>query len=92
MSEWINNFRIHSQPEQDTRPGQQNADKKREDEDNHIMNVCIVFGRQKARTVRWAGHIARKGETRNGGIVLVGNFKGEKPLTRRWKDNIKLDF
>jgi hypothetical protein len=30
MSERINNFRINSQPEQDTRPGQQNADKKKE--------------------------------------------------------------
>jgi hypothetical protein len=30
--------------------------------------------------VRWAGHIARRGETRNGGIVLVGNFKGKSRL------------
>jgi hypothetical protein len=45
--------------------------------------------------MRWAGHVARKGE--RGGVywVLVGKPEGKKPLgrpRRRWEDNIKMDI
>jgi hypothetical protein len=45
--------------------------------------------------MRWAGHVARIGELRNGYKILVGNPEGKKPLgrpRRRWVDNIKMDL
>ncbi|KAJ4436564.1 hypothetical protein ANN_16597 [Periplaneta americana] len=49
----------------------------------------------KSRRLRWAGHIARMGESRNAYGVLVGRPKGKRPLgrpRRRWEDNIKMDL
>jgi hypothetical protein len=46
----------------------------------------------KSRRMRWAGHIARKGERRDVYRVLVGKPEGKRPLGRprcRWEDNIK---
>jgi len=45
--------------------------------------------------MRWAGHVARMGES--GGVyrVLVGNPEGKRPLwrpRRRWEDNSKTDL
>ncbi|KAJ4429180.1 hypothetical protein ANN_26183 [Periplaneta americana] len=49
----------------------------------------------KSRRLRWAGHVARMGESRNAYRVLVGRPEGKKPLgrpRRRWEDNIKMDL
>ncbi|KAJ4449272.1 hypothetical protein ANN_00670 [Periplaneta americana] len=49
----------------------------------------------KSRRLRWAGHVARMGESRNGYSVLVGRLEGKRPLGRprhRWEDNIKMDL
>ncbi|KAJ4430110.1 hypothetical protein ANN_22320 [Periplaneta americana] len=49
----------------------------------------------KSRRLRWAGHVARMGESRNAYRVLVGRPAGKRPLERprrRWEDNIKMDL
>jgi hypothetical protein len=49
----------------------------------------------KARRMRWAGHVARKGEVRGASTILVGMHEGRRPLgrpRRRWEDNIKMDL
>ncbi|KAJ4440062.1 hypothetical protein ANN_08193 [Periplaneta americana] len=43
----------------------------------------------KSRRLRWAGHVARMGESRNAYRVLVGRPEGKRPLERprrRWED------
>jgi hypothetical protein len=45
--------------------------------------------------MRWAGHVARIGESRNAYRILVGKPEGRRPLgrqRRRWVDNIKMDL
>jgi hypothetical protein len=44
----------------------------------------------KSRRMRWEGHVARMGETRNAYRILVG--KTERNPSHRWKGNIKMDF
>jgi hypothetical protein len=54
---------------------------------------CISM--MKSRRIRWAGHVARMGETRNVYRILVGKLEGKRPLERprrRWVDNIKIDL
>ncbi|KAJ4435453.1 hypothetical protein ANN_18068 [Periplaneta americana] len=49
----------------------------------------------KSRRLRWPGHVARMGESRNAYSVLVGRPEGKRPLgrpRRRWEDNIKMDL
>ncbi|KAJ4427566.1 hypothetical protein ANN_25214 [Periplaneta americana] len=49
----------------------------------------------KSRRLRWAGHVARMGESRNAYKVLVGRPEGKRPLgrpRRSWEDNIKMDL
>ncbi|KAJ4433379.1 hypothetical protein ANN_15638 [Periplaneta americana] len=49
----------------------------------------------KSRRLRWAGHVARMGESRNAYSVLVGRPEGKRPLgrpRRRWEDNIEIDL
>ncbi|KAJ4425795.1 hypothetical protein ANN_27420 [Periplaneta americana] len=49
----------------------------------------------KSRCLRWAGHVARMGESRNAYRVLVGRPEGKRLLgrpRRRWEDNIKMDW
>jgi hypothetical protein len=49
----------------------------------------------KSRRMRWAGHVARMGETRNAYRILVEKHEGKRPLgrpKRRWVDNIKMDL
>jgi hypothetical protein len=49
----------------------------------------------KSRIMRWAGHVAWKGEGRGVYRVLVGKTEGKRPLGRpryRWEDNIKMDL
>jgi len=45
--------------------------------------------------MRWAGHVARIGESRGVYRVLVEKSEVKSPLTRpkrRWEDNIKMDL
>ncbi|KAJ4450895.1 hypothetical protein ANN_02328 [Periplaneta americana] len=56
---------------------------------------CILHLTYKSRRLRWAGHAARMGESRNAYRVLVGRPEGKRPLgrpRRRWEDNIKMDL
>ena len=49
----------------------------------------------KSRRMRWAGHVAHKGEGRVVYRVLVGKPEGKRPLgrpRRRWEDNIRMDL
>jgi hypothetical protein len=49
----------------------------------------------KSRRMRWAGHVARMGETRNVYRILVGKPEGKSPLgrpRRAWANNIKIDL
>ncbi|KAJ4442834.1 hypothetical protein ANN_04427 [Periplaneta americana] len=54
-----------------------------------------IIGNVKSRSLRWAGHVARTGESRNAYIVLVGRPEGKRTLgrpRRRWEDNINMDL
>jgi hypothetical protein len=45
--------------------------------------------------MRWAGHVASRGEGRNTYRILVGKPEGIRPLERprrRWEDGIKMDL
>ena len=45
--------------------------------------------------MRWAGHVAHKGERRGVYKILVGEPEGKRPLGRprhRWEDNSKMDL
>ncbi|KAJ4441191.1 hypothetical protein ANN_11042 [Periplaneta americana] len=49
----------------------------------------------KSRRLRWAGHVARKGESRYAYKVLAGRSEGKRSSgrpRRRWEDNIKMDL
>jgi len=49
----------------------------------------------KSRRMRWAEHVARRGEERGVYRVLVWKPVGKRPLwrpRRRWEDNIKMDL
>jgi hypothetical protein len=48
-----------------------------------------------SRRMRWAGHVARMGEKRNGYRLLVGKPEGKRPIgrpKRRWINKIKMDL
>jgi hypothetical protein len=45
--------------------------------------------------MRWAGHVARKGEQRNAYRIFLGKPEGKRTLgrpRRMWVDNIKMDL
>jgi hypothetical protein len=49
----------------------------------------------KSRIMRWAGHVARRGEERSVYRILMRKPEGKRPLERprrRWVDNIKIDL
>jgi hypothetical protein len=49
----------------------------------------------ESRRMRWSGHVARMGETRNAYRTLVGNPEGNRPLRRprrRSVDSVKIDL
>ena len=57
-----------------------------------LPNIVRVV---KSRRMRWAGHVAPKGEGRGVHRVLVGKPEGKRPLgrpRRRWEDNIKMEL
>jgi hypothetical protein len=54
-----------------------------------------IIRMRKSMRMRWAGQVARMGETRSAYRILVGKPKGKRPLgrpRRRWVDNIKMDL
>jgi hypothetical protein len=60
---------------------------------NHVFHNIIL--NDQSRRMRWAGHVARMGETRNAYRILVGNPEGKRPQgrpRRRWVDNIRIDL
>ena len=57
-----------------------------------LPNIVRVV---KSRIMRWAGHVARRGEGKGVHRVLVGKPEGKRPMgrpRRRWEDNIKMDL
>jgi hypothetical protein len=49
----------------------------------------------KSRRMRWAGHVARMGETTNAYWILVGKSEGKRLLKRprhTWVDDIKMNL
>jgi hypothetical protein len=47
------------------------------------------------KRMRWAGHVARNGKTRNAYRILVRKPERKRPLgrpRRKWVDNIKMDL
>jgi hypothetical protein len=54
-----------------------------------------IIRQVKSRRMRWAGHVARRGEERKAYTVLVGKPEGKRPLGRprhRWEDGIRMDL
>jgi transcription termination factor 2 len=65
------------------------------EEIHNLYSSPDIIGMIKSRRMRWAGHVARMGETRNAYRILVGKPEGKRPLGRprcRWVDNIKMDL
>jgi hypothetical protein len=60
---------------------------------HNFYSSTDIIRQIKSRRMRWAGHVARKGEGRNVYRVLVGKPKGKRPLERprrRWEDGLKM--
>jgi hypothetical protein len=60
-----------------------------------LYSLPNIIRMMKSRRMRWTGHVARMGETRNAYRILVGKPEGKRPLGRprcRWVDNIKIDL
>jgi hypothetical protein len=63
-----------------------------------LHNLCSspnIIRMIKSRRMRWKGHVARMGATRNAYRILVGEPEGKRPLGRprhRWVDNIKINL
>jgi hypothetical protein len=54
-----------------------------------------IFQVMKSRRVRWVGHVACMGESRDAYGVLVGKPEGNRPFGRprhRWEDNLMMDL
>jgi sulfite reductase beta subunit-like hemoprotein len=59
---------------------------------NTQPNVIRVI---RSRRMRWAGHIALTGQTRNAYKILVGKTEGKRQLGRRrrkWENHTRIDL
>jgi hypothetical protein len=62
---------------------------------HNLYSLPNIMRMIKSGRMRWAGHVARRGATRNAYRILVGMPEGKRPLgrpRRRWVDNIKMDL
>jgi hypothetical protein len=69
--------------------------RKLHNEELHNLYSSPSIIKIKSRRMRWAGHVARMGETRNAYKILVVKPARKRPLGRtkhRWVDNIKLNL
>jgi hypothetical protein len=63
-----------------------------------LHNLCSspdILRMIKSRRMRWAGHVARMGDTRNAYMILLGKPEEKRLLEgprRRWVDNITVDL
>jgi hypothetical protein len=64
--------------------------------EHNLYSSPGIIRQIKSRRMRWAGHVARRGEGRGVYGVLVGKPKGKRPLERprrRWEEaGIKMDL
>jgi hypothetical protein len=61
---------------------------------NDLYPLPSIVRVVKSRRMRWADHVAGKGDEREFHRVLVGKSEGKNPLgkpRRRWEDNNKMD-
>jgi hypothetical protein len=69
--------------------------KLRDEEGHNLYSSPSIIRIIKLRRMRWAGHVAGRGEKRNAYRILVGKPEGKRPLgrpRRMWVDNIKMDL
>jgi hypothetical protein len=62
---------------------------------HNLYSLPNIIRMMKSRRMRWAGHVARMGETGNAYRLLVGKPEGKRPLGRqrcKWVGNIKMDI
>jgi hypothetical protein len=60
-----------------------------------VVYVIPVIRMIKSRRMKWAEHVARRGETRNAYRIMVGKQEGKRPperQRRRSVDNIEIDL
>jgi ribosomal protein L35AE/L33A len=65
------------------------------EEQNDLYSSPTIVWVIKSKRMRWAGHVARRGNGRGVYRVLVGKTKGKNPLGRPrcgWEDIIKADL
>jgi hypothetical protein len=48
----------------------------------HLYSLPSIIIIIKSRRMKWAGHVARRGEKRNAYRLLVGKPEGKRPLGR----------
>ena len=62
---------------------------------NDLYSSLNIFRVIKSRRMRWAGHVARMGESRGVYRVLMGKSEVKRQLGRpwhRWEENIKINL
>jgi hypothetical protein len=62
---------------------------------HNLYSSPNIIRMMKSMRMRWAGHVAQMGETRNAYRILVGKPEEKRPLgrpKRRWVDTIKMDL
>jgi hypothetical protein len=65
------------------------------DELNDLYSSPNIFQVIKLRRVRWVGHVACMGDSRDAYKLLVGKPEGNRPFerpTHRSEDNLKMDL